>query len=418
MMQFLTAKKRGVFRYEGHAYDLEPITYPQVDLNQILAINHPLGIRICSENPVTMQGITFEVEKLPGYPKPLSVPPQELPEGSRLMLLRAGGIGDVIMLTPALKYLRKTVDRKISIHLSTFGNRIPLLDGLGCVDAFFPHPIRLYDFMKSADYYLDFSDPGQRFEHTDMIDFHLNSLLFDAGSIPQEEKVPEVPDHLKHSSRVIRAMEELAPDGMIKVLYAATASDRTRHIPPSVLDLLAGRNPDMAFLVPSDRTGKSPEKGNIYTMDTTGGLADYVTAIDQCDLLVSTDSSAYHIAAALGIPALVFFGPVGSAIRAHNYPKVVALDSAYSGLTCRAPCGISILQVTPPVIGIGAGCVKNLETGAKITTFDGRTFAFDPQKGCPESNATGMSFSPCLDFSENEILAGFEKVLSLIRKDE
>jgi hypothetical protein len=169
----------------------------------------------------------------------------------------------------------------------------------------------------------------------------------------------------------------------------------------------------MSFIVPSGRTGESAEKSNILFLDTTGGLSDYVTAIDQCDLLVSTDSSAYHIAAALGIPSLVLFGPISSDIRIRNYPKVIALDSRYSGLTCHAPCGISILQVTPPVTGIGADNVKNLVNGVEITTYDGRTFAFDPQKGCPESNAIGMPFSPCMHFSEDVILTGFERVLSL-----
>lgn len=413
-MKFLTARQKGTFLYEGNSYDLEPITYPQVNLNHILAINYPMDVEICTKNPGTIQGITFEAEKLPGYPRPLAVPSQELPDGARLMLLRTGGIGDMIMLTPALKYLRKTVGKRISIHLSTSGNRVPILDGLGCVDAFHPYPIRLYDFMKSSDYFVDFTDPAQRFEHMDMIDFHFNSLHFDAASIPAEYKIPEVPEKLRHCGRIAAAIKGLVTAGTARVLYAGLASSRMRHLPPSVLEFLAVRHPDASFIVPSDRTGQSPGRDNIFFLDTSGGLADFVTAINQCDLVVSADSSAYHIAAAVDVPALAFFGPIGSDIRTRNYPKVVALDSRYSGLTCRAPCGISILQVTPPLDGIGADRVKNLEAGVRITTFDGRAFAFDPKKGCPESNATGMACSPCMHFSDKEILDGFERALSLM----
>ena len=420
-MMYLSAKQQGVFTYYGHSYTLEPITPPQVNLRNILVIGYPLDLKICQDNPDTMQNIFFEAERLPGYPKPLTVPPRELPAGSRLMLLRGGGIGDILMLAPALKYLRKAVGNRITIKLSTFAERIPIIEGLGCIDTFFPHPIRLYDLINESDYYMDFSDPKRIFNDTDMIDFYLDSLFFDPASIPAQDKIPQLSDHLKRSGRIIESMETLNPDRKTRVLFAGNASSPIRHLPPFILKFLSASYPDMVFLVPSDRTGPSVEALNIFHLDTSGGLTDFVTAINLCDIVVSSDSSAYHIAAAVGTPALVFFGPIGSKIRIGNYPKVVALDSEYSGLTCHAPCGISALQETPPTIGIGANNIKNLDSGVEIVTFDGRTFKFDPKKGCPESNAALTTHSPCMScFSEADIIKGFEKTLSLmepVRRD-
>jgi hypothetical protein len=413
-MRFLTAKKQGVFTYYGHSYELEPITFPEVNIRNILVTSYHLDAKICKENPDTMQGVTFDASKLPGYPKLLTFPPQDLPAGSRLMLVRGGGIGDVIMLTPALKKLKQLVGDRMEIVVSTFADRIPLLDGLGYVDRFFPHPVRLYDFMNAADYYLDFSDPKKIFNFWEMIDFHLDCLSFDPSAIPAPEKIPELPEGLFRSARMAEAISSVRPEGKTAVLYAGMASDRIRHLPSDILDWLARAYPDTIFLLPGNTTGPCGGSPNTFTIDTSAGLEDYVTAIRLCDILVSTDSSAYHIAAATGTPSLVFFGPIGSKTRTGYYPLVVALDSSYQGLTCHAPCGISAIEETPPAIPIGANGATRLVDGMEITTFTGETFVFDHKKGCPDANAAGSSCSPCLaGFTREAVIASFEKVLAL-----
>lgn len=414
-MDFLVAKTQGVFQYHGYDYELEPIVPPEVNLRNILLGSPLLNRVICEKNPDTMQTISFDASKLPGYPRKLDMSLEDIPDGSRLMLLRAGGIGDMIMLTPALKKLKQTLGERVTINMSTFADRISLLEGLGYIDTFFPHPIRVRDFMLNADYYLDFSDTKKLFYTSEMIDFHLDCLSFDPAGIPAAEKLPEISKDLSRSGPVKEAIRKLCPDSRLKVLYASKASDKIRYLPPYILELLAGKYPDVCFILPEETTGRYNGRENIFTVDTSGGLNDYVTAIAESDVLVSADSSAYHIAAAVNTPSLVFFGSIGSRIRTGYYPLVIAIDSTYTGLTCHAPCGISALQETPPEIPIGANGIRNLLTGVEITTSAGETFSFDPKKGCPESNATGIAHSPCLmHFSEDDVLAGFEKATGLL----
>lgn len=412
-MNFLTAKQKGVFSYYGHAYDLEPITYPDVNIRDILVIGSLLDRVICEKNPDTMQRVSFEAEKLPGYPRLLDFPIKELPDGARLMLVRGGGIGDIIMLAPALKKLRELVGSRITIVMSTFADRIPLLEGLGCVDRFYPHPIRLFDFMNDADFYLDFSDPKGLFNTREMIDFHFDCLGFDPDAIPAREKIPVIPEGLTRSEKVIEGIRSMVPGGRMKILYADKASHRIRHLPPDILGWLSEACPEAAFIIPGETTGACGGAPNLFTIDTSAGLADYVTAIAQSDVLVSSDSSAYHIAAATNTPALVFFGPISSKLRTGYYPLVTALDSSFQGLTCHAPCGISTPGETPPAIPIGLNGVRFLENGTEITTFTGETFVFDPKKGCPEANAVGNAHSPCLTcFTRDTVLEAFGKVLA------
>ncbi|MRR39330.1 hypothetical protein EG829_32730, partial [bacterium] len=119
-MNFLTAKQQGVFIYHEHSYKIEPVTFPGVNIRNILATSWLLAKVICEKNPDTMQEIFFDAEKIPGYPKRLETHPSNIPAGSKLMLLRGGGIGDIIMFVPALKKLKQIVGNRVEIIVSTF----------------------------------------------------------------------------------------------------------------------------------------------------------------------------------------------------------------------------------------------------------------------------------------------------------
>jgi hypothetical protein len=411
-MIFLIARRHGVFHYQGQSYELSPIAYPAVDMDQILVVNNSLARSICEEHSTNIAIARFEVQKIPGFPKPLECPPHALPPGKKLMLLRGGGIGDLIMLTPALKTLRRMCGDRIRLHLSTFANRHPLFDDLPFIDRLFPHPIRLSEFIQHADYYVEFSDPKQIFNHINMTDFHLDSLHIDLASIPASDKRPMISSDLAKSEDMKAHLNEHCPPGRMRVLCSLGGSDRIRDLPPVILDTIAAQYTDILFLV----TGNIPHNNtlsNITALDTSRGLDAFVTAINECDFVLSTDSSAYHIAAALNKPALTFFGPIASALRSTYYPKLIPVDANYTGETCTSPCGISSITETPPEIAIGANQVRSLQAGIAITTYAGKTFAFDPHKGCPEANALNTPYSPCLSFPRDTILEGFKRLLAL-----
>jgi hypothetical protein len=414
MLKFMCSKAAGTFYYHGQTYTLNPIGPPQIELNDILVITWPLDLTICRENPA-IQTVSFETDRLPGFPQELRNHPAKLAEGSKLLILRGGGIGDVSMLTPALKILREQVGKKITINLATYADRQPLLNELGYVDNFYPLPLNLADFMAAADYYCDFSDHKRIFNQSNMIDFHLNYLCIEPTTITPEKKLPELSLGLTGIPRIIASIAAMATNYSVRVFYAGRASDPVRDLPPEILRLLADNHPNMAFFQAMNATTDPELPANVFALDTSGGLSDFVTAIANCDIVVATDSSAYHLAAALGKPTMVFFGPIDSKLRATYYPKVVALDPDFQGQTCHSPCGISALNETPPNIGIGAGKIQCLTDGAILTTFKGRDFTYHPALGCPEANCLGTSHSPCLMSMEpDRILTAFAQTCALI----
>lgn len=408
---YLTTTCPGVLGYHGQRYDLLPITPPEVDLHNILVISGlPLARSICEENP-PLQHISFAAERLPGFPRRLAEPVQDLAPGTRLWLLRGGGIGDVIMLEPALRALRERLRPGVAVTLCTFADLFCLFAEREVVDRLVPQPVRMDDFL-NCDVYAEFDDPHKLFNKIEMIDFHLDCLGIDPATIPAGEKIPRLSPTLSRSPRILRLLADLEAHRQVTVLFSHTASDRIRHIPPGYAACLAAAHPEILFLVPGALPPELSERENVRSLDTSGGLSDFVTAIACCDALVSADSSACHIAAAVDTPALVLFGPIDSRMRTGYYPRVLSLDADYRGETCLSPCGISALTETPPVIPIAREQVRLLKKGLTLTTRSGRSFTFDPARGCPEANALDTPFSPCLaSFDEQALLTVFEQLL-------
>lgn len=408
-MIFMAATCEGRFIYHGAAYDLKPLSPPEIDPNHILAAASGLERAILDEHPGLISAVQFETDRIPGFPRPLICRPEEIPPGSRILLMRAGGIGDLIMLTPAIREMKSRLKDSATIILATYADYADIFCDLA--DRIIPYPVTLSQLLQDADYFVEFDDPKDLFETGEMTDYYLDCLGMDPQTIGAGSKKPCIPAAMASSDRIKQALKRIP--GRIRVFYAGGASDRIRYLPRRILEGLATSYPEISFIVPGKSDVNLP---NIFTIDTSDGLSEYVTAIAGCDAVISTDSSAYHIAAAFDIPALVFFGPISSAIRTGYYPKVVALDADYRGETCTSPCGIStIRRRTRLRKPLGKNQVTVFEEGTVINTFSGRTFSYDPEKGCPESCALNSSTSPCIEaFTDERVLAGFKNLLEHI----
>ncbi len=414
-MKFLTAKDNIVLTFFGQDYALGPISYPDVDISRILVVTDDLAKALYRIYPEFLEPVSFDATRIPSFPEPLVGSPSGIPEGKRLMIIRDAGIGDMIMLIPALRKLKQMVGHKVEIGLSTLKDRHPLVEGLGYVDRLYPLPLRLSELVSETDYFVGFPDIKGIYNRVNMTDFYLDSMCMDPGSIPSADKLPKIPESLLLHEDTIRKIRKLAGYRSLKVFYSPGASDPIRRLPPCILLTLATSFTDMIFLTPEKIPEEAKGLDNVTGIDTSSGLASFATAISECDILVSSDSGAYHIAAAIGKPSLVFFGPIPSMLRSTYYPYVISLDPFdYMGETCVPPCGIHARTQRASLKPIGANMVRDLRQGTEIITFSGQMFTYDPSLGCPEAQAKGTRFSPCLEsFSDESILQGFERVLEL-----
>ena len=391
-MIFLAASEPCTLRVYEAEFTLQPLTYPEVNPNHILVMETELGRRILQTEKRKLHPIRFEAEKLPGFPKPLP-PDCRVDPASRVVIIRGGGIGDVLMCTPAIRELRKRFSADVHLSLATFRMNRAVFAGNPDIDEVIAEPMTLGELME-ADYCFEFRDSGNQVSEMNMTDFYLQGLGIDPTDVP--DKRPILSPGCQQHRDVLDSLRQ-AGEGYRKMVYLnGLASDRLRDLSLETLSVFPPRFPDVLFIFPTLYDDRYRRKGysspalrfpNVLPFDSGGSIGGYVTAIACCDAVVSTDSSAYHIAAALGKPCIALFGPISSALRTNYYPSVVALDAAYRGKTCTSPCGKSMLS----------------EFASEKADREGR---------CPEAILKGLWFSPCLSsFSEEELLATLEGML-------
>lgn len=410
-MIFFCASKPLRLTFFGETYELAPLTLPEVNPDHILAAPNGLALSILRRYPQALQLADFDASKLPGFPLRLETSPEKLPAGSSLLMLRDAGIGDAITMTPVITHL-KAQYQSLDLKLATLKDRHELLNHLDC--ELLPLPLRLSQLLGRAAYYVDFHDPKGICENVEMIDFNFDSLNIAPASIPAAAKQPSINPALTGDQRILSETEKLTGDRSPHILCAPGASDILRELPLETLRPIFAENPGAAFLVAGKFEQQMPK--NVATIDTSSSLAAFASAIAACDAIITTDSAACHLAAALKKPTLAIFGPVPSSIRSGYYPSVISLDAEYRGQTCHSPCFIHGHLDRKAAIPIGANQVTDLKAGVQISTRSGQTFSYDPSKGCPEMNALNTSDSPCLHaIEETRIREAFERLMKLVQ---
>lgn len=347
-MIFLVVSQKRKATIFGEVYNLEPVSYPEVDLNQILVCDDPIGAILLTRHSPILLRAEFDPHLIPGFPQPLKISPSQLPANRSLLILRSGGIGDHIMMAPAIRALKQTLPEGSEIWLVTETVSHCLYEGNPDIARLFPMPIRMSHFMK-ADYYLDFSSTTlSLYKEMNLTDYCLHSFNMDYTTV--ENKQPFIPDQLTQSSRINNIFYTIREQnrGRRFVLLHWFTSTLVRDIPLDVLSILPQNFPDILFIVAHEHTAAQRTHEQISRLgleilnlsDHMKSLKDYVTAINNCDAVVSADTCTYHIAAALKKPALALFGPVGAELRIRYYSTVIPLNADYSGVTCKSPCGL------------------------------------------------------------------------------
>lgn len=394
-MIFLSAAKPNVaIRVYGTEYVLDPITYPEVNTGHILVTEDALGRRILEKNGENrLQRISFEAEKLPDFPKPLSITGDLRPSG-KVLIIRGGGIGDVLMCTPAIRELRKRFPKNVRLNLATFQWNIPFFTENPHLDGVTALPLTLSEMLDS-DYYLELNDSSATNDRVPMVDYYLMGLGLDPAVIADKSLVLDVNSLIDRTTA--DNLNTIRSSFRYMVYLNGLASDRLRDVSPETLGILPDRFPDVSFIVSNlyveryqDLARDILNRPNIVMLDTGHALERYVTALFMSDAVVTTDSSASHIAAALKKPCVTLFGPGHSETWASYYPTVRPLEAAYTGSLCCSPCGRDMLS------DFGQDRVVS-------------------EKRCPEASLMNKCFSPCLaSVSSEKLIEVFSESLQSV----
>ncbi len=251
----------------------------------------------------------------------------------QVLLIRNGAFGDLIMLTPLLGELK---ERWSQIHLVVCcGARYrEVLTGNSDVSSIIDYPVRSDDIL-SYDAVVEFeeTDVYKRFAHRmNMIDLYGAVAGLEIRKPTPKICIPEV-----EIAEAAHTMPRIA--GVKRIGIQAFASNRIRTYPApllaeTIISLLKLGHEVVLFglieaeIPPNDRL-------HILPINESGaGFMARAAMLQTCDLCIAPDSAYSHVAGALGIPAIVCYGPIPSRLRSSYYSSVKAID----GFAPCAPC--------------------------------------------------------------------------------
>jgi len=268
-----------------------------------------------------------------------------------------GGLGDAIMAGAAIRCLAErlcehTGSWPLIDVLSVFPDRSR--EGLAGMPGVRVLPLcltvaQLAQYHALADCSGILLDPD--FNRRHMTDCFLRHYGLDPNTVAPEAKAPrlEPPAPSPVVQGAVAAARERA-DGrrLVVLVFRATI---TRSMPDALAARLlgmlwdAGWQPVIFFDAPAEAArflqAFGLEESVIDLSPASINMQAYIGLLHAMDAIVSVDTSAVHIGAALRKPVVGIFNSIAKELRIQYSPTVTGIQIAYQGRTCVAPCGRS-----------------------------------------------------------------------------
>jgi ADP-heptose:LPS heptosyltransferase len=304
----------------------------------------------------------------------------QLLDGKRLLIVRHGGLGDLLFVTPLLRHFKK---RYPTAHLTfaAAAQNLAALRGNPDVDRLIAPPISR-PYLDEFDYHLHFE--GSMENSTDPAVHAVDLFARLAGvTLDDDNKRPVFHLQRSHQRRAKHLVHDLfgpARDRpLVAVQVAASAPIRT-YPPAQLMQVLRMLSRDGAAVLllgnQRDWTHGSDRPERVYNLcGRFGDVLDAVAVMAQCDALVAPDSAFTHFAAALDVPTVALYGPFPGAVRTKHYPRCVTLE--------------------PPREACPTGQLPCMQHG---------------HLPCPAARRLGRRWSPCFDGIE------LERIVTAVRE--
>jgi hypothetical protein len=265
--------------------------------------------------------------RLARFPDPRAVPWRR----QELDIVAHGGIGDVIMCTPALRELKRRNPRSRLRFYSRFSS---LVRGLPYIDEALP-----YETRPSPATYMDYSD------ETDFVAPRapLVSLLGDTLGLPVRDTRMDCVIDPALVARHRAAWQALPRPHLAMVRRANSQRTANKNWPDPSWDVLIPRLCHRGTVIELGEAGDPPltQAASTY-IDLRGrtSLDEFVAAVAAADLYVGPMSGPAHIAAAAGTPGVIIYG-------GYEPPAYTAYPGRV-GLATQVPCSPCWLSTPCP----------------------------------------------------------------------
>lgn len=257
-------------------------------------------------------------------------------DSQRALFVRAGGFGDLTLLTPVLREL-KHQRPDCHIAVSTMSHYAAVLQGMPYVDEIVPFPVPL-DVLNSYDGWVFYENAVERNPRAREI--HMTDLFAEIAGVSLDgaDKRPDY--RLKASEGAWADQQFPRVNGTRRIAIQPGASSPIRKYRTDQMGAVCGelikRGWEVMLLGVSgdvNLRGKShPKLTNLCDSGLTFRQSAAVMA--GCDVFLGNDSALLHVAGALGLPAVGLYGPFPWKLRTAYCPTTFALE----GKGPCAPC--------------------------------------------------------------------------------
>ncbi len=243
-----------------------------------------------------------------------------LEPGAQVLVIRNMGLGDVLMLTPALHAL--SVQRGVRVHLATYAQYLPLVWGLDWIAGAYAlgtdYGPQRFAAIVDLNWAVEWGDEVKDVPRADIFARYLRVKL--TRRRPYYRVAPE--EH-RWARKQLRMLERPI------VGIQTHASCPQRSYPPGhvlrLMELLQADGYRVAAMGERD-IGQMP----VGVCDMTGvvSLRQAAALIQQMDGMICPDSGLLHLSVAVGTPTVGLFGPIPPRLRIAGYPRCVGLSGA------------------------------------------------------------------------------------------
>jgi ADP-heptose:LPS heptosyltransferase len=255
-----------------------------------------------------------------------------------ILIQRAGGFGDLILLTPVLREIKR---RWPSVHLavSTMGHYGVALANLPFVDEIvqFPVPLAVAETFDAWVFLENAIEKNSRAK-----ELHMTELFAEIVGITDIADLH--PAYAVKPTEAIWCNEAYPRNSMPRVCVQVGASAKCRVYPQQ---LIINGCEDMiqrgweVFLLGTPGEIKWDQRVQLPpTLHdlTRSGLTfrQSCALINTADCVIGSDSALIHVAGALRVPAVGLYGPFPWKLRTKHCPTTVALTGSVNSKAC--PC--------------------------------------------------------------------------------
>ena len=323
--------------------------------------------------------------------------------GKKLMCWRTGGIGDILFLSPVLRYLKKkypTCFLRVASGCKQSLENVPEIDGLYDM----PFDAQL---LEEVDYHLMFQgiieSSSEQSKRTHAVDMFFSYFSIDSIHLPVEDKKPRL---FYTKEEMLWLEKDLTEIGVKKKDYVIGIQMETsaplRNFPKekmkAIIDIVAHEENVKILVIGVEQHNVIGNyfKGinnNVY-IATKYSVRQVMILATRFDLVISPDTFMVQVAGALDKPLIGLYGPFPSEVRMKYFKNAIGLDPS---VVC-SPCFKHDFRTC--VKGHPSPCFTQMRPQDVLQSIDYLKFKF-----------TGQHFKFIMDTLKQPDLSAVEKYM-------